>query len=141
VFQGLKAILLTGKKVRQTHDSNVYIVMLYFFASMVCLGFMFAFNEPLISYTPRNYLFFFLLAFVPTVIGHGSLNHCVGHFRASTISMLTLLEPVAGSVAAYAALGERIGAFSFLGFLMICSGIGLLFRAELIGIAKRLLRR
>jgi drug/metabolite transporter (DMT)-like permease len=135
------AYVLTGKKVRQTHDSNVYIVMLYFFASMVCLGFMFAFNEPLISYTPRNYLFFFLLAFVPTVIGHGSLNHCVGHFRASTISMLTLLEPVAGSVAAYAALGERIGAFSFLGFLMICSGIGLLFRAELIGIAKRLLRR
>lgn len=132
------AYVLTGKKVRQKHDSNVYIVMLYFLASMVCLGFILALGEPLISYTPRNYLFFMILALVPTVIGHGSLNHCVGHFRASTISMLTLLEPVTGSLAAYVALGERIGAFSFAGFVLICSGIGLLFKAELLGIAKRL---
>ncbi len=133
------AYVLTGKKVRQKHDSNVYIVMLYFLASMVCLGFILVLGEPLISYTPRNYLFFVILALVPTVIGHGSLNHCVGHFRASTISMLTLLEPVVGSFAAYIALGERIGAFSLVGFIMICAGIGLLFKAELLGMAKRFL--
>ncbi len=131
------AYVLTGKKVRQKHDSNVYIFMLYFLASMVCLGFILVLGEPLISYTPRNYLFFFILALVPTVIGHGSLNHCVGHFRASTISMLTLLEPVVGSFAAYVALGERMGAFSLVGFVMICVGIGLLFKTELVGMFKK----
>lgn len=135
------AYVLTGKKVRQKHDSNVYIVMLYFLASMVCLGFILALGEPLISYTPRNYLFFFILALVPTVIGHGSLNHCVGYFRASTISMLTLLEPIVGSFAAYIALGESIGVFSLTGFFLICAGIGLLFKTELLGILKRVLGR
>ena len=133
------AYVLTGKKVRQKHDSNVYIVLLYFLASMVCLGFILVLNEPLISYTPRNYLFFFILALVPTVIGHGSLNHCVGHFRASTISMLTLLEPVTGSFAAYIALGERIGTFSLAGFVLICLSMGLLFKAELLGVVKKIL--
>jgi len=135
------AYVLTGKKVRQKHNSNVYIFMLYFFASMVCLGFILVLGEPLISYTPRNYLFFLILALVPTVIGHGSLNHCVGHFRASTVSMLTLLEPVVGSFAAYVALGEKIGVFSLTGFVMICAGIGLLFKRELIGIFKKVFCR
>lgn len=135
------AYVLTGKKVRQKHDSNVYIVMLYFLASMVCLGFILVLDQPLFAYSARNYLFFFILALVPTVIGHGSLNHCVGHFRASTISMLTLLEPVVGSMAAFVALGEKIGLFSLMGFVLICLGIGLLFKAELLSLFKRIFVR
>jgi len=126
------AYILVGKQARRSCNSNLYIFSLYFFASMVCLLLMLLLGEPIISYTPRNFLFFLLLALIPTIIGHGSLNHSVGHFRASTVSMLTLLEPIVASIAAYLCLNERISFLSILGFITVCIAVGLLFRSELL---------
>jgi len=125
------AYVLTGKKARKRTTTNSYIFMLYSASALICLIFILATGSPLINYTTRNYVFFIILALVPTVIGHGSLNHCVGYFRASTVSMLTLLEPVIGSVAAYMLLGEGVGEYSTFGFVLIVFGIALLFKTEI----------
>ncbi|MFH1223456.1 MAG: DMT family transporter [Pseudomonadota bacterium] len=125
------AYVLTSKKARMKTNTQFYIFMLYGAAALVCFIFMLVTGSPIVDYTARNYLFFVLLALIPTVIGHGSLNHCVGYFRASTISMLTLLEPVIGSVVAYFVLSEPVGRYATTGFVLIVFGIMLLFKTEI----------
>lgn len=130
------AYVLTGKKVRATASSSFYIFVLYSSAAAVCFAGMLFTNAPIISYSARSYLFFVLLAVFPTVIGHGALNHCVSTFKASTITMLTLLEPVIGCVVAYFVLGEKIYGLSAFGFVLIIFGIVLLFKNEVLGFVK-----
>ena len=131
------AYVLTGKKVRATTGSSFYIFILYSSAAAVCFMGMLLTDAPIISYSANSYLYFILLAVFPTVIGHGALNHCVSYFKASTVTMLTLLEPVVGSVVAYFVLGEKICSLSIFGFLLIIFGVALLFKKELVSFIKR----
>ena len=133
------AYVLTGKKIRTNASSGFYIFVLYLSAAAVCFIGMLITGAPIVSYSGRSYFFFILLALLPTVIGHGSLNHCVAHFRASTITILTLMEPVIGSVAAYFVLGEDLYSLAALGFIFIIIGVGLLFKSEIFSLAKRML--
>jgi len=130
------AYVLTGKKVRATTGSSFYIFILYSSAAAVCFAGMLFTNAPIISYSANSYFYFILLAVFPTVIGHGALNHCVSSFKASTVTMLTLLEPVIGSVIAYFILGEDISSLSAFGFLLIIFGVALLFKKEFFGFVK-----
>lgn len=130
------AYILTGKKIRTSAGSSFYIFVLYFSAATVCFICMLLSGTPIVSYSAHSYLYFILLAVFPTVIGHGALNHCVVHFKASTVTMLTLLEPVIGSFVAYFALGEGISSLAAIGFSLIILGVGSLFKNEFYNFAK-----
>ncbi len=131
------AYVLTGKKVRATTGSSFYIFILYSSAAAVCFAGMLLTDAPIISYSANSYFYFILLAVFPTVIGHGALNHCVSFFKASTVTMITLLEPVIGSVVAYFVLREDVDPLSLFGFLLIIFGVSLLFKNEFVGFVKR----
>ncbi len=130
------AYILTGKKVRTSASSGFYIFVLYSSAATVCFIGMLLSSSPIVSYSTNSYLYFILLAIFPTVIGHGALNHCVVHFKASTVTMITLLEPVIGSFVAYFVLGEAISSLAALGFSLIILGVGSLFKSEFYNFAK-----
>jgi len=68
-----------------------------------------------------NYLV--LLALVPQVIGHTSLNWSLGHYRAVTVSLAIIGEPVIATVLAIPILGEWPTTGVLIGGPLILLGI------------------
>lgn len=100
--------MLAGQKVRKTVSSTVYNVLVFFVAGFVLFLFNVITKTPLIHYSGVNWLMFFLLAIVSTVIGHGVFNWLLDRVSATTIAMTILGEPVAAIILAYFLLGQPI---------------------------------
>jgi len=118
---------LLGKKNRKKTSTGVYLFNLYFSSSIVSF-FFYIFNEPSFVYTEYNYLFFILLAVFPTLIGHGSVNHVINYFKASTVSMNQLVQPLFASVVAYLILNETVTYISVFGYFFILVGVFVLLK-------------
>ena len=112
------AYFLLGKRLRRTLDTRVYVCALYATAAaccFLCVAFM---GVPVIAYDRRTWVCFALLALVPTLIGHTSLNHALRYLGAGWISCATLSEaPLAGLVAAIA-WNERPPPSALAGYLV-----------------------
>jgi drug/metabolite transporter (DMT)-like permease len=94
---------LVGKRLRRTLDTRVYVCVLYATAAAGCFACVAVMGLPAIVYDRRTWTCFVLLAIVPTLIGHTSLNHALRYLGAGWISCATLSEaPLAGLVAAIA---------------------------------------
>jgi len=81
-------------------------------------------------YPAATWLLFILIAFFPQVIGHTTLNWALKHFSATTVSIMTLAEPIGASVLAYLVLREQVGWIKIAGGAVILSGILLALVAE-----------
>jgi len=71
-------------------------------------------GDPFFDYPPKTYVLFILLAVVPQLIGHTSLNWALKFFSATLVAVFILGEPIGASILAYLLLGEPWAA--------ICSG-------------------
>jgi drug/metabolite transporter (DMT)-like permease len=130
------AYFLVGKKARTRIDTFNYIFIINIISSLVCLFALLLKKAPVTDYPVKSYIYFILIAVFPTIIGHGSLNHCVKYFRASTITLLKLFEPVLGSIVAFIVLGETVDIRIFYGFMLICLGIILLFSSNFVTLLR-----
>ena len=70
------------------------------------------------------------LAVVPTVLGHGLVNRSLRAFPAPTVGLFLLGEPVAASALAYAVFGERPGALTLAGGVLVMAALALVVRSE-----------
>ena len=50
-------------------------------------------DAPLASYSARNWLCFVLMALVPTILGHTSINSALRYIPAGRVALATLSEP------------------------------------------------
>ncbi len=114
---------LLGKKLRQSLPTSVYVAALYGIAALFCFGAALVIDLPLIDYSGQTWLCFVLMALVPTLIGHTSLNNALRYLDAGRISAATLSEPMLASVVAYYAWGEQITLGAGLGYVLICSSV------------------
>ena len=64
-----------------------------------------------------------LLALVPQLIGHTSINWALKFFAPSFVAVLILIEPVGSTILAYFLLGEGITWIRALGGALILVGI------------------
>ena len=117
------AYLLIGKRVRPKLDTNAYVTAVYGVAALVGFGAMLAAGLPLVAYTPRTWLCFGLMAAVPTLLGHTSLNAAVKYLPAGRITALTLAEPLLAGAVALVAFGERVSAGAVAGYALICGSV------------------
>jgi drug/metabolite transporter (DMT)-like permease len=117
------AYLLIGKRVRRALDTAAYVTAVYGAAALFGLLTMLALDVPLADYAPRTWLCFGLMALVPTVIGHTSLNAAVRYLPAGRITALTLAEPLLASAVAYVAWGEEVSAGAIAGFVLIGAAV------------------
>ena len=118
---------LLGKRVRQRLDNRVYVVALYGIAAAVCVALLPAVGAATLSYAPVTWLAFGLMALVPTMLGHTSLNLAVRYVDASRISVLALTEPPLAGLVAYWAWGESITVQTVGGYLLIALAVVVLF--------------
>ena len=78
------------------------------------------------AYTQYSGAFFFwlvLLAVVPQLVGHTSANWAVRWFSPTLIALVVLFDPVAGSILAWAFLGEVAGSAVWLGGAVLLAGV------------------
>ncbi len=113
------AYFLLGKKLRQSLPTSTYVTAVYGTAAVIsfaCLAFL---KLPLVEYSPRTWLCFFLLALLPTMIGHTALNNALRYINAGKISAATLSEPLLAGAVAYFAWGEGVTLQTAAGYVLI----------------------
>jgi drug/metabolite transporter (DMT)-like permease len=114
---------LAGKQVRRSLDNRVYAPTIYGLAGLMCWALVPVLGLPAVDYDGRTWLAFGLMALVPTMIGHTSMNLALRYIDAGRISVLTLSEPIfAGLVAAWV-WGEPMTVPTIVGYLLISSSV------------------
>jgi drug/metabolite transporter (DMT)-like permease len=112
--------MMIGQRVRTRTGIISYVVPVYgVAASLLMAGAIFR-GLDFLGYSPQTIAMFILLALVPTVIGHSSLNWALGHLSATMVAVSVLAEPVGASLLAWAILGERLrGSVIFWGSIIL----------------------
>ena len=77
------------------------------------------------------------MALLSQLFGHTALNAAVRVLSATLVSTTTLLEPVIAAALAAWAFGERLGAATALGALVILAAIGVALRGDAVATGNR----
>jgi drug/metabolite transporter (DMT)-like permease len=125
----VSAYFLLGRYVRQRVGLFDYIFVVYGLAALLLLLVALAARQPLFGYPKWAYLFLFLLALGPQILGHSSLNWALRYVSAATVAVAVLGEPVGAAILAYFILHEGLTVLKVCGGLLILGGIYLAGRA------------
>jgi drug/metabolite transporter (DMT)-like permease len=114
---------LIGKKLRRTLPTQIYVCCLYAMAGIISMAIAVTTGEAVVSFDATTWVAFALLALIPTMIGHTSLNHALRYLDTSRVSAATLCEPPLAGFVAYWAWGETIGGATTVGYLLISASV------------------
>jgi drug/metabolite transporter (DMT)-like permease len=114
---------LVGRKMRKNQDLLSYIFPVYSTAGLVLIVLSLFFREPFFGYSSSTYLFLFLLALIPQLIGHTTFNWALKYLPASMVSITILGEPIGSTILAYFILGEGLTTWKVIGGISIFTGI------------------
>jgi drug/metabolite transporter (DMT)-like permease len=118
---GAAGYFLAGRKLRAEIDTLRYVSFVYTIAAMFTLLITLISQQPLTGYQEGTYFYLFAIAMLPQVIGHTSLNWALKKFSATTVSILTLSEPLGASVLAFWILHEALSEMKIIaGFFILC---------------------
>jgi drug/metabolite transporter (DMT)-like permease len=117
--------LLFGQTVRQRLSLVTYTFVVYLISSVTLFIYILTANQPLYPYIPSDWVYFILLALVPTLLGHTLFNWSLKWISTSTISMAILFEPVGATILAYFLLDEQTVWSQVVGGLIVIVGISL----------------
>jgi len=115
--------LIIGRKLRGNMSLVPYIFLVYSMAALVLIIIMFAGGESPLGYTPKAYLWIFLLAAVPQLIGHSTYNWLLKYLPATFVAVTTLAEPIGAAILAYFLLQETPTQSILIGGGLILVGI------------------
>jgi drug/metabolite transporter (DMT)-like permease len=115
--------LLVGREMRKNQDLLSYIFPVYSTAGLILILFSLIFQEPFFGYSSSTYLFLFLLALIPQLIGHTTFNWALKYLPVSMVAITILGEPVGSTILAYFILGEGLTTWKVFGGILIFAGI------------------
>ncbi len=115
--------LTIGRYIRQRHSLIGYIFPVYATAAIFMIPVVIISGNSFFDYPLYDYMYFILLAIVPTIIGHGMMNWSLKHFDNTTVNLSILGEPVIASVLAAFILNEIPGIQSYIGGALIFTGV------------------
>ena len=115
--------LLVGRKMRKDQDLLSYIFPVYSTAGLILILFALIFQKPFLGYSSTTYLYLFLLALIPQLIGHTTFNWALKYLPASVVAIAILGEPIGSTILAYFILGEGLTFWKIIGGISIFSGI------------------
>ena len=127
--------LVGGRRLRSEMSAAMCSSLSYSVAALVLWGLCGILRPQMAGFGSDTWSYLVLLALVPQVIGHTSLNWSLGHYRAVTVSLAIIGEPVIATVLAIPILGEWPTAGVLIGGPLILLGIavGLARPASMIG--------
>ena len=122
------AYLIIGRQLRARIDILSYLSILYTCSAVILLVATVAFGYSFFGYSTTTYVMMVLLALVPQLIGHSSLNLAVRLIPATFVSVAILGEPIGATLLGYLILGETPSVNEIVGGLLILGGIFLVMR-------------
>jgi drug/metabolite transporter (DMT)-like permease len=126
----ISGYLLIGRKLRTKVSLIPYIFVVYSMAAIGLVAAMFLAGESPFGHPAAAYLWIFLLAAFPQLIGHSTYNWALRFIPASLVAITTLVEPIGSAVLAYFILRETPTSGVLLGGALILSGIYLASKAN-----------
>jgi drug/metabolite transporter (DMT)-like permease len=119
----MSCYMLTGRKARSSVDLYSYITFLYSVSGVILILVCQAGNVALTGFTGKTYVFLFLIAVIPQIVGHSLINWVLKYLHTSYLAAVILLEPLLGSLIAYWILREGVSSFTLIGGTLILSGV------------------
>jgi drug/metabolite transporter (DMT)-like permease len=116
--------------MRKNQNLLAYIFPVYSTAGLVLILFSLFFQKPFFGYSSNTYLFLFLLAIVPQLIGHTTFNWALKYLPASIVAITILGEPIGSTILAYFILGEGLTLWKVFGGILIFVGIFISIKKE-----------
>ncbi|WP_075982702.1 DMT family transporter [Bacillus massilinigeriensis] len=117
------AYLMFGQTVRQRLSLITYTFVVYSFSAITLFVYVLIVHEPLIPDVQSDWVYFILLALIPTLMGHTLFNWSLKWISTSTISMAILFEPVGATIMAFYLLNESVTWTQILGGIIVVGGI------------------
>lgn len=117
--------LMFGQNVRKRLSLITYTFIVYSFSSITLFFYVLIRNESFIPSQSSDWIYFFLLALIPNLLGHSLFNWTLKWLSASTISMAILFEPVGAIILAYYLLDEGLIWSQIIGGIIVIGGISL----------------
>ena len=114
---------LVGRKMRKSQDLLSYIFPVYSAAGFLLVIFSLLSQKNFFGYSWTTYLFLFLLALIPQLIGHTTINWALKYLPASMVALTYLGEPVGSTLLAYFILSEELTPWKVFGGILILAGI------------------
>lgn len=119
--------LVMGRSVRDKIPLSVWLFNIYFISSMIILFTAIGFRVKMGGFSLKTYLMFFLMALIPSFIGHTLLNYSVRYIEAYKVQLGIILEPIVSSILAYFVFFEKPSLFFYpfalLSFIGVILGI------------------
>jgi drug/metabolite transporter (DMT)-like permease len=122
--------ILIGRRLRGGMSLIGYIFVVYGIAAVVLIAVMLASGAKPFGYPPQAYLWFFLLALIPQLLGHSSFNWALGYLSAAYVSISLLGEPIGSTILAYFLLDETPTLLKIFGAILILVGIYIASRSQ-----------
>ncbi len=115
--------LIIGRQLKDRISLMPYLATIYTGAAVILLAATLASGSSLSGYSGNTYVMFFLLALIPQLIGHSSLNLAVRLMPVTLVSVGILGEPVIAIILGYIILAEGITVPEIMGSLLTLGGI------------------
>jgi len=120
-----------GRRVRATVGVWTYASIVYAVAAVTLLAVALARGIPLTGFAGRDWAVFGALAAGPMLVGHTGMNYALKHYRATTVNVAALGEPVGATIIAWLWLHESPPVLALIGGAVVIGGIGAtLYNAE-----------
>jgi drug/metabolite transporter (DMT)-like permease len=110
--------------VRATVGVWTYATIVYAVAALALAAVALGRDVPLTGFAGRDWAVFGALAAGPMLVGHTGMNYALKHYRATTVNVAALGEPVGASLIAWLALGEVPSLAVIVGGAVVLTGIG-----------------
>ena len=117
------AYLLTGSQVRERLDILTYITIVYTTSALFLIAASLLTDTPFTGYRSSSYLFMVLLAVIPQLVGHTSINWALKHLRAGMVAISILGEAIGATILAYLFFGETVSSSQVAGMALIFTAI------------------
>jgi drug/metabolite transporter (DMT)-like permease len=124
------AYMFCGRIVRQRMNLLPYIFSVYLLATLVLGILCILYGESLYPYPKMTFLWFVLLALVPTIVGHTLYNWTLKYLKAHLVATTILGEPVGSTILAFIIFSEVPASWTYIGAILIFAGVFLVFRTE-----------
>jgi drug/metabolite transporter (DMT)-like permease len=114
---------LIGRRLRARLSLIGYVFPVYAAAALILMTMAGLSSTPLSGYPGIAWLWLLLLALVPQIVGHSSLNWALRHLTATYVTLAVLAEPVGSTLLAWVVLGEPPTWATMVGGALILVGI------------------
>ena len=120
------AYLLLGRSAQKRGLSlNAYVGVAYAVAALVLLPIPLIAGLSYTQYSLQTFFWIALLALIPQLIGHTSINNAMRHLNPTLVATAMLLEPIGASFLALFLFKEIPSRTTFLGGMILLLGVAI----------------